>query len=44
MPNRDHFGVEKQKWRTRLLRQLLLLANHAQNMIKIASKARHLSS
>src|SRR6185503_13357721 len=35
MPNGDHFGVEKQKWRARLLRQLLLLANHAQNLIKI---------
>jgi len=44
MPDRNHFGVEKQKWRARLLRQFLLLANHAQNVIKIASKARHLSS
>src|SRR5438105_12325831 len=44
MPDRDNLGIEKQKRRAWLLRQLLFLADHSQNMIEISPKPRHLSS
>src|SRR3954454_5910527 len=43
MADGNHFSIEKQKWRTWLFRELLLLTDDAQNVVQVAPKPRHLS-